>query len=108
MLIMTTKFNQLNPQQEELLELLQEELAESIQAICKVKRHGYESINPSMAEHITNRRELEKELGHVMNALNLLIERESLDMSNILSSQFEKRDTVFQYLHHQDIQKAAP
>lgn len=65
-------FNDLTAAQDERLALLSEELAEAIQAIGKIQRHGYSSYNPTLPpdKQTDNRSLLEKELGHVWHAVN--------------------------------------
>ena len=56
--------------QEERLHLLAEELCEAGAEIGKILRHGYNSSHPVTCK--VNKDMLEKELGHVVNAIALL------------------------------------
>lgn len=94
-----TPFNALSPAQAERLDWLQEELAEAIQAIAKIKRHGYESRDPTKTGSLTNRRDLEIELGQVMRAVQLLTAKEELSQLRIMEAFF--MTTGSRYMHHQ-------
>lgn len=91
-------FNGLSPAQTERLVILQEELAESIQAVSKIMRHGYESTNQGKLP-LTNRLHLEEELGHVQNAIHMLT-LQDLSRGQIEAYQDTKSRTIRQYLHH--------
>lgn len=65
----TEHFNKLTPAEHERLSLLFGECGEVIQAISKIMRHGYESgWNGN-----NNRADLEKEISHVQNAIEMLV-----------------------------------
>lgn len=92
-------FNGLSPAQIERLVLLQEELAESIQAVSKILRHGYESYNPARVS-ASNRLHLQEELGHVQNSISMLVTAGDLQRPDIDAQQIIKARTVRHYLHH--------
>lgn len=96
-----TTFNKLDPAQVERLYYLSEELAESIQAIQKVLRHGYESYNPTVENGPTNREHLEEELGQVILAMALLIAGKDLDDMEMEEAAVEKSKNLHQWMHHQ-------
>lgn len=91
--------NELSPARAERLAVLLEELGEAQQAIGKILRHGYQSGWP-VADG-SNRRDLEKELGHVQYAVWMLIESGDLAYSNIHKSKDLKETSIQQFLHHQ-------
>lgn len=93
-------FNQLTDEQAELLDLLAEECAEVIQAVSKIKRHGWASVNPLHPECGDNRTQLERELGHAKAAISMLMVRGELMGSAIESARFRKLHDVQAYLHH--------
>jgi hypothetical protein len=97
---MTVPFNELSPAEAERLALLLEELGEVQQIIGKVLRHGYESRHPDGGP--TNRELLERELGDVQSAVDLMGAADDLSPSAILAARFEKTDRVHRYLHHQN------
>jgi NTP pyrophosphatase (non-canonical NTP hydrolase) len=98
------QFNELTPAQHERLAVLAEEMGEAIQAIGKILRHGYESHNPDEIvpedeRPATNRENLEKELGDVVFAINML----GNDISHraVGSRVLVKAEKIKRYLHHQ-------
>ncbi len=96
---MENQFNNLSPAESERLFLLAEELGETIQAIGKILRHGYESYHPDGG--LSNRRQLEKEIGDVIFAIDMLINGDDVN-SNIIELQaMIKKNSVEKYLHHQ-------
>lgn len=92
-------FNKLTAAQDERLAILSEECAEVIQIINKIQRHGYNSYHPR-DPHTTNRQLLEKEIGHVRHAVELMI---NIDICNdfIEVNKVKKGENIGQYLHHQ-------
>lgn len=96
-----TTFNELSPAQVERLYYLSEELAESIQAVQKILRHGYESKNPSKVNSPTNRQHLEEELGQVIIAIGLLIETDDIDEVEMILHGEKKVKELGQWMHHQ-------
>lgn len=105
---MSQPFNQLTPAQVERLALLSEECGEVIQAIGKILRHGYGSRNPLMGLGPLNREVLERELGDVMTAMDLLCCAGDLDSNVVEAARKEKRILVQRYLHHQDDARKLP
>jgi NTP pyrophosphatase (non-canonical NTP hydrolase) len=94
--------NGLIPAESERIAILAEEMGEAIQAISKVLCHGYESYNPVIDTGMTNRRELEKELGHVICIMKMMSEEYSdVSASGIHLSAKEKREKIKRWLHHQ-------
>lgn len=63
---------QVNDHQEEVLNILQEECAEVIQAASKIKRFGI--VNRKDGAELNNLQNLEMELGDVLALMDLLIE----------------------------------
>ena len=92
-------FNNLDAGQAERLALLLEELGEAQQAIGKILRHGYESAHPDGGP--TNREALERELGDVAAAIEMLVTERDIEPERIHEAQRVKRKRVRQYLHHQ-------
>lgn len=96
--------------QSERLDLLAEELCEAGQAIAKIKRHGYNSYNP-YDPNVTsdkdgrmrpdNLDDLQKEIGHVFNAVDLLIAFGDIVNLEITVGRNHKRGMFAQFLHHQ-------
>lgn len=99
--IMETHFNQLTPAQTERLDVLAEECAEVIQAVCKIKRHGYASHNPDDETQTSNRDHLMRELGNVDCAIQMLSDAGEVDLNEIDKQASVKTETIGEFLHHQ-------
>jgi len=99
-------FNNLTPAEAERLALLAEECGEAIQVVGKILRHGYDSINPTIDPERapTNRSMLEKELGDIALAQQLLCDSRDLNLNEISAHFLVKRKKVGRYLHHQEEQ----
>jgi len=95
------QFNDLTPAEAERLFVLMEEMGESIQAIGKILRHGYESCHPNLDAVATNRRSLEQELGHVTYAVAMMWAAGDLSRPNIDAHTAAKSESIKPYLHHQ-------
>ena len=88
-------FNGLTPAEAERLAWLSEECAEVIHAIGKILRHGYESADPTVEGSPTNRVTLERELGDVHAATELLASTGDI-------RKVKHRDSrTMRYWHHQ-------
>jgi len=94
----TNHFNQLSESEAERLSILMEECAEVIQIIGKIQRHGLHSTHPNGGP--TNRMLLEKEIGHVYNAVDML-SLEDISYAGLMASCHAKADSIKPYLHHQ-------
>ena len=98
---MTKHFNALTEGEQERLSILLEELGEAQQCIGKILRHGYESYNPVVDTGMTNRRELERELGDIYAAIQMLIDKRDVNEIGIKWRMGEKQKSIKQWLHHQ-------
>lgn len=65
---------QIEPRTIEYLEILQEECAEVIQAISKIKRFGLDSYHPADPDKVSNFHHLIVELGDIQGMIRLLSE----------------------------------
>ena len=96
-----SQFNNLSGAQVERLALLAEECAEVIQIVNKVLRHGYGSYSPFDEEKRTNRELLERELGDLTFAQQLMHDNEDINAIRIDILSREKRRRAVQYLHEE-------
>lgn len=100
------QFNGLTPAQHERLAILSEELGEAQQVIGKILRHGYDRWNPDKETESEfppdNRAELERELGDVVHAINLLLDSDDVQGDAIVKRTLLKAAKIRPYLHHQD------
>lgn len=98
-----TAFNKLTHAQAERLALLIQESGEVIQAATKILIHGYDSSNPFDSDHITNREQLQEEIGHFVNAMSMLGVSKDIDLDECEKHTERKRISVSKWLHHNDI-----
>lgn len=88
----------LNDEQRELLALLAEEAGEAIQAVGKCLRHGLWSSHPDYG-NVPNTALLEREIGHVCAAIDLLAARHIISAGRMHGHRMEKLGKVKQFLH---------
>lgn len=96
-------FNKLTPSQAERLALLAEECGELVQAIGKVLRHGYDSVNPTADTHDGNRADVARECGDVLAAVDLLTNAKDISESTVNHAREHKGIKVQRYLHHKEL-----
>jgi hypothetical protein len=77
-------------------------MGEAQQAIGKILRHGYESYNPIVDTGMTNRRELERELGDVYAAIQVLGEAGDVSEHGVGQRMIEKKRSVMRWMHYQE------
>jgi hypothetical protein len=73
----------IDPKTSEALDLVQEECAEVIQIISKIRRFGFDSYNPYDTERKTNQHLLNDELGDLCLLIRYLTDREIVDPDHI-------------------------
>lgn len=83
----------------ERLAILIEEAAEVQQLACKILRHGWGSYNPFDENKTSNRRLLEKELGDLWFAVELMIGYSDLNRHSIEMFKNQKTEKIKPYLH---------
>jgi hypothetical protein len=93
--------NDLSKAELERLAVLSEELGEAQQCIGKIIRHGYESYNPVVDSGMTNRRELERELGDIVYAIQMLEEAKDVSAAGVTHRRGVKEQSIKRWLHHQ-------
>ena len=96
---MSEHYNQLNPGQAERLAILLEELGEAQQAIGKILRHGLDGRHPKGGA--TNRQSLERELGDIQAAIDMLHAANDLDRWAVNAARVAKHSRIGQWTHHQ-------
>jgi NTP pyrophosphatase (non-canonical NTP hydrolase) len=80
---------------------LAEECGETIQAIGKILRHGYQSYDPARPGITNNAFDLEKELGDIVCSMRMLTDAGDIVMTYIEVRATEKAEKIKPYLHHQ-------
>ena len=84
----------------EVMDILQEECAEVIQAVSKIRRFGLDNAKPGKPK--TNREHLEEELGDLYAMIDILQELDIVSWAGIERSAVAKREklktwsTIFQ------------
>lgn len=94
------QFNKLTAAESERLYVVVEEMGESLQAIGKSLRHGYESRHPKGGP--TNREWVTRELGDVSVGSRMLVEAGDLNEDLMRTHANAKQVSVKKYLHHQE------
>lgn len=102
---MRESFNKLSDAEDERLAILSEECSEVIKAVCKIQRHGYESYNPTLEtdeeRSPTNRETLQRELGDLQLAIELMTFAGDVDANDIVRWQERKGNSIKRWTHHQ-------
>ena len=93
-------FNGLSNAEVERLDMLAEEAAEVIQAISKIKRHGYESFHPDSPNGPTNRQMLENEIVDFYAIAGVMEDVKDVTVEGEAVRQAIKKKR--RYTHHQD------
>ena len=74
----------MNTQQQEILDILQEECAEVVQAVSKCRRFGIDTVNLKL--NISNRDLLCQEIGDVMAMITLCYDFGIVDYDQVLAA----------------------
>ena len=82
----------MNPQIKEVMDILQEECAEVIQAVSKISRFGIDNFKPGKPK--TTREHLEEELGDLQAMVDILQELDIVSFSNIERAAEAKREKL--------------
>ncbi len=76
-----TQLNDLNEDNNEVMDITQEECAEVIQAISKIRRFGIDNAKPGT--EYTNREHFEEELGDMLAMVDILLINNVVSWSNL-------------------------
>ena len=71
----------MNKKENEIMDILQEECAEVIQAVSKVRRFGINNYKPGKPK--TNREHLEEELGDLLAMVDIMLEQDIVSWGNL-------------------------
>lgn len=71
----------MNAKEKEVMDILQEECAEVIQAVSKVSRFGIDNVKPGKPK--TNREHLEEELGDLLAMVDIMLEQGIVSCGNL-------------------------
>jgi len=86
------KGNKMDSQTKEVMDILQEECAEVIQAVSKISRFGLDNLKPGKPK--TNREHLEEELGDLYAMIEILQELDVVSWTNIEAAAKAKREKL--------------
>lgn len=70
-----------NSKVKEVMDILQEECAEVIQAVSKISRFGINNYKPGKPK--TNREHLEEELGDMLAMIDIMLELSVISLDNL-------------------------
>lgn len=93
--------NGLTLAQIELLDMLQEEAAEVIQIVAKLKRHGPTSYHPEDPDKTPNHILMAQELGDFIGVMAALDQKGMIHNFTVQSFAGSKMQRAAPYLHHQ-------
>ena len=65
----------------EVMDILQEECAEVIQAVSKISRFGIDNFKPGTPK--TNREHLEEELGDMLAMIDIMLEKSVISLEHL-------------------------
>ena len=71
----------INPENNEVMDILQEECAEVIQAVSKIRRFGMDNAKHNTGQ--TNREHLEEELGDMLAMIDILMANDLISWGNL-------------------------
>ena len=80
--------SKMNAQQKEVMDILQEECAEVIQAVSKISRFGIDNFKPGKPK--TNREHLEEELGDMLAMIDILCSMEVINLDKLRVAKLAK------------------
>ena len=83
---------EIDSQTKEVMDILQEECAEVIQAVSKISRFGLDNFKPGKPK--TNREHLEEELGDLYAMIEILQELDVVSWTNIELAAEAKREKL--------------
>ena len=78
----------MNEQTKEVMDILQEECAEVIQAVSKISRFGIDNLKPGKPK--TNREHLEEELGDMLAMIDILIDKGIVSSDHLVFAKIAK------------------
>ena len=71
----------MNNKEKEVMDILQEECAEVIQAVSKISRFGIDNLKPGKPK--TNREHLEEELGDMLAMIDIMLEKSVISLEHL-------------------------
>ncbi len=85
----------MNSKEIEVMNILQEECAEVIQAVSKVNRFGLDNFKPGKPK--TNREHLEEELGDMLAMIDIMLEKNVISLEHLEAAKAAKIEKLKQW-----------
>jgi NTP pyrophosphatase (non-canonical NTP hydrolase) len=85
----------------ELLGILQEECAEVIQIISKIRRFGLNDFHPEDPNQVSNKAKLTQEIGDIVCVVELLMQRDLLEVVDVDLAAERKHEKLKRFLRNQ-------
>jgi len=85
----------MNSKEIEVMNILQEECAEVIQAVSKVNRFGLDNFKPGKPK--TNREHLEEELGDMLAMIDIMLEKNVISLEHLEAAKTAKIEKLKQW-----------
>lgn len=85
----------MNTKTKEVMDILQEECAEVIQAVSKISRFGIDNYKPGKPK--TNRQHLEEELGDMLAMIDIMLEQGVVSLDNLEVAKQAKKEKLKQW-----------
>ena len=79
----------------EVMDILQEECAEVIQAVSKISRFGIDNFKPGKPK--TNREHLEEELGDMLAMIDIMLEKNVISLEHLEVAKAAKIEKLKQW-----------
>ena len=79
----------------EVMDILQEECAEVIQAVSKISRFGIDNFKPGKPK--TNREHLEEELGDMLAMIDIMLEKNVISLEHLEAAKAAKIEKLKQW-----------
>ena len=92
----------MDSQTKEVMDILQEECAEVIQAVSKISRFGLDNYKPGKPK--TNREHLEEELGDMLAMIDILHSMDIVSYANIERAQAAKIEKLKKWSNIQNLE----
>ena len=92
----------MNEANNEVLDILQEECAEVIQAVSKIRRFGIDNFKPGKPK--TNREHLEDEIGDVLAMIDILCSMGVVDLNKLQAAKIAKFQRLKKWSNIQNLE----
>jgi NTP pyrophosphatase (non-canonical NTP hydrolase) len=92
----------MDQQTKEVMDILQEECAEVIQAISKISRFGIDNAKPGTSK--TNREHLEEEIGDILAMIDILMHTDIVCWGNLEAAKRAKIEKLKKWSNIQNLE----